>query len=73
MNRNEYSMGAFAPPGCEWQNGKTAPTIRFVNEASVYLSQETNSELTEYIEKLKSGEEVLTNWLTVEEYLNSKK
>lgn len=75
-NTGTQSFGAVAPPGLEWQEGKTAATISFVNEASLYLAGKPRVSpiqmLERYVEKLKSGKEQLTEWLTVEEFMNSE-
>ena len=66
-------FGAKPPQDFEWQMGKTAASIRFVGEAADYaaLSADSNEaeKLNEAIEKVKSGEVVLTEFLTPQEYL----
>ena len=75
MNKN-YGMGALSPPGFEWEMGKTAATIRFVREAVAYMADKPKVSpirmLEQYVERLKSGEEVLDKWLTVEQYMSSE-
>lgn len=65
-----------APSEFAWQEGKTAATIAFVNEASAYLATQPKVSpivmLERYIERLKSGEEALTKWLSVKDYMNSE-
>jgi hypothetical protein len=69
-------MAALPPTELAWQIGKTAATIAFVNEASAYLVGQPRVSpvimLGRYIEDLKSGKKVLTEFLTVEEYFNSE-
>ena len=72
---SENRFGAMPPPGLEWQIGKTAAAIDFVNEAeSAFL---TRTDLTEreaqalrtYVRMLKDGHaslnerETLDGWL----------
>ena len=65
-----------APSEFAWQEGKTAATIAFVNEASAYVATQPKFSpivmLERYIERLKSGEDVLTKWLTVKDYMSSE-
>lgn len=67
---------ALPPSGMEWQIGKTAASISFVNDAERFIStcQDTSKMelLREAIQKVKNGELVLQNWLTAEEYLNQQ-
>ncbi len=75
MDNFTRGMGAMAPPGFEWQEGKTAATIRFVNEAEAYLMAQPKVSpiraLEAYVKNLKNGTEVLNEWLTVKEFMDS--
>jgi hypothetical protein len=68
-------FGASPPPGAGWQIGKTAATIRFVNEAEVEMYHRpdmTNGEafhLLKLVDRLKSGAESMTAFETVDEWL----
>lgn len=68
-------FGAQPPPVLAWQVGKTAATIKFVKEAEVEMYRRpdmTNGEgylLLKYVERLKGGEESLTDWQTVDDWL----
>lgn len=70
----DRKFGALLPPGMEWQIGKTAASIAFVNETETFLricEDVHNSELLRAaVEKVKSGELVLEDWLTPQEYLD---
>lgn len=72
---NKFGLGALPPQGMEWQIGKTAATISFVKEADQYLLGKPRISpvvmLQKYVERLKSGEDSLSEWLTVEDYMNS--
>ena len=67
------SYGARPPQEFEWQMGKTAASISFVLDAEDYLTNATDLDqvrvITDAIEKVKSGEQVLDAWLTPDEYL----
>ncbi len=71
------SFGANIPEDLKWQLGKTAATIKFVNEAEKYLNDCAKSgintspiaALTVYIDLLKTGKEILYDWYTVSEFL----
>jgi len=68
------SFGANPPPGMAWQIGKTAATIRFVNEAEAsFLNRDmTPTELYQLkamIDRLKDGTEGLEDWDTVDTWL----
>lgn len=64
---------ALPPPGLEWQIGKTAASIDFVNSAEVFLQtcqdEKKADSLLKAIQKVKDGSLVLQDWLTAEEYL----
>ena len=68
--------GAMPPPDLNWQIGKTAATISFVQEAMAYMVDKPRVSpiqmLERYVEQLKSGKKQLTEWLTVEEFMNSE-
>lgn len=70
------TTGAMPPSDSNWQIGKTAATIRFVQDAMAYMVDKPRVSpiqmLERYVEKLKSGKEQLTEWLTIEEYMNSE-
>jgi hypothetical protein len=67
------------PNEFRWQIGKTAATIKFVNDAENYINKyslcaKSINVLNDYIKQLKDGREILMEWYTVEEFLtkNSK-
>lgn len=64
---------ALPPAGFEWQLGKTAASIRFVNEAQRHLEQVDDpivqTRLRKMIDDLKNGVVSLTQWTTVDEFL----
>jgi hypothetical protein len=66
-------FGALPPPGVEWQIGKTAASISFVNDAERYIVGCNNADEIERLKKaaqeVKEGKRVLDQWLTVEEFL----
>ena len=65
--------GALPPKGVEWQVGKTAASIKFVNDAHMYIAHNTDvvliGALTDAIRKINSGELVMTEWTTPHQYL----
>ncbi len=67
-------FGALPPPGMEWQIGKTAASIRFVNDTERFLEtcQDTHKAelLREAIRQVKNGGLVLSSWISPEEYLD---
>ena len=65
------TLGAMCPPGLEWQEGKTAASIAFVKEAEKYLRTNPQDEdkLRPYVNMIKDGEIVLTEWLSLKEEL----
>lgn len=69
-------FGALPPPSLEWQLGKTAASILFVNDAEIFIStcqDEKKIELLHAaIKDVKSGQLVLREWLTPEKYLEQK-
>jgi hypothetical protein len=79
FRRPKRVLGANPPEGAEWQLGKTAPAIRFVNEAERFFqmmpedrygySEEAVKLLRKRIVELKSGEKTLFNWQDVDEFL----
>lgn len=59
-----------------WKLGKTAASIRFVNEAENFMASGNASEddkqmLREAANAVRSGERVLTSWVTIETFLVS--
>ncbi len=71
---SQRGTGALPPPGLEWQEGKTAATIRFVNEAEAALDRADLTDDEKYIlrhtiEFMKRGDEALTDWETVDDWL----
>lgn len=66
-------VGALPPSGFEWQIGKTAASISFVNDAERYITACSNADEIELLKKVvqdvKEGKRVLDQWLTVEEFL----
>ena len=67
-------FGALPPPGMEWQIGKTAASIRFVNDTERFLETYRDTDkaelLREAVRQVKNGELELSNWLSPEEYLD---
>jgi len=67
---------ALPPPGMEWQIGKTAASISFVNDADRFLAtcqdEQQSRVLRDVIQKVKDGSLVLQEWLTAEECLNKQ-
>lgn len=69
--------GAMPPPGAEWQIGKSAASIRFVEDAMALIARlddgkpsfEAARQLSEAIEQVKSGELSFDDWTTPEDYL----
>lgn len=67
-------MGALPPRGQEWTLGKTAATIRFVEDAEELLQSGNlnNNErglLTDAIAQAKTGTLSFSEWTTPKEYL----
>lgn len=56
----ENKFGALPPDGVEWQVGKTAASIRFVKDAEFAIKH-----LQEMVDKIKSGELYLDNFVDV--------
>ncbi|HTM67986.1 MAG TPA: hypothetical protein VL426_01680 [Candidatus Binatia bacterium] len=76
MHNNEHGTGALPPPDFAWQMGKTAASIRFVNEAMAIISvcgadDPDRQLLTEAVDAVKRGERVLRRFLDVEVFLVS--
>lgn len=69
--------GLISPPGLEWQEDKTAATIRFVVSAEQFLIQNPNSEyvseLEKFVSELKVGKQVLTKWFTIQDFIDTFK
>ncbi len=70
-------FNAKPPDEHKWESGKTAATVRFVRQAEDLLQRQTaldaptRKKLKDKIKKLKEGHEVLTEWLTVEDFLSA--
>jgi len=66
-------FGALPPPGAQWEIGKTAASISFVNDAERYIAYCDNAveieRLKKAVEEVKEGRRVLNQWLTAEEFL----
>lgn len=68
-------MSSFPPTGKEWMEGKTAATVRFVEEAEAAL--ETRADLDEgevyqlqtHVEMLKEGQTALVEFETLDDWL----
>ncbi len=71
----KFKLGAMSPPNSEWEIGKTAATISFVKEAEKFLLTAPRvspvKALEAYTARLKSGQEILTEFKTVEEFLTT--
>ena len=74
--RIKRRYGAHPPPGAAWQVSKTAASISFVNDAEKFLAtcqDEAKAQLLlEATRRVRSGEWVLQDWLTAQEYLNQQ-
>jgi len=66
-------FGALPPPGAQWEIGKTAASISFVNDAERYIANCSNADqadrLKKAVQEVKEGTKVLDQWLTAEEFL----
>ncbi len=76
LEKKVTNMNGANPPGhFAWQTGKTAASIRFVNQATLYLQANygTHNEQTDKVEKeielIKNGNKVLTEFVEIEEFL----
>lgn len=74
---NEPTFGGFEPPKeFEWEIGKTATSIAFVNDAERFLETCRDKEkielLREAIQQIKEGKLILEHWFTPEEYINQR-
>ena len=70
-------LGALAPPGMEWQIGKTAASIRFVQDAEAAIEGGEfepfeNAALQAEIDAIKRGDHALSDWLSVDEFLATR-
>lgn len=68
--------GALPPPQFEWMMGKTAGSIEFVSDAQKFIdskegSDEDRERLEGMIEAIKNGLVVVTENISIEEYLKS--
>ena len=72
----KWALGALPPPGAAWQVGKTAASISFVNDAEKFLAtcqhEKKAQLLLEATRRVRSGEWVLKDWLTAQEYLDQQ-
>ncbi len=77
---SSHGTGALPPRGMEWQMGKTAASILFVKRAEQFLEalpeakfafdvELQHEALREHVAKVKSGEIVLMEHLTPEEFI----
>jgi len=67
-------MGAWPPNGAEWQAGKTAASIRFVEDAQKFIEEtnltaEQQSALEAAMALIQNGKMVFTDWTTIHEFL----
>ena len=67
INESVFGMGANPPPEFEWQIGKTAGSISFVNRAQVAIA-----ELQAEVDRVKNGKSVITVKLEPSQFLKSK-
>ena len=62
-------------PETSWQMGRTAADVSFVNLAANYLQTATNrkeiAKLKAEIDAIRKGTKKLTDWITIEEFLQS--
>lgn len=78
MNENQkFELTALTLPDLVWQIGKTEASVAFVEAVEYRLTQggliaSHIARLNEAIENIKSGELVLNEWLTVEQFLIGK-
>lgn len=68
-------FGANPPPDLAWQVGKTAASIRFVNDAQAWIAARFGAEadrkkLQEAIAEVKEGSRVIEDWTEPEEFLD---
>ena len=68
--------GALPPNRLKWQFGKTAASIKFVEDTRIFIktcrSATKKAILNDAIEKIKSGELRLTNFTSPQEYLEQR-
>ena len=67
-------MSAFPSAGQEWMKGKTTASVIFVIEAEIGLlqldlSENEKQQLRSKIDRLKSGEESLTDFEDIDDWL----
>lgn len=67
--------GALPPPGLEWIMGKTAPSVKFVNDAHRAVSSMSNpndkAALEDAVDRIKKGELVLNEWTNVHDFIQA--
>ena len=67
------NYGILLPPDLEWQIGKTAASIKFVNDALEYIANCSNNDeierLKNAMQAVKDGVKELAHWLSIEEFL----
>ncbi len=72
---DEHGFGALPPPEFAWQMGKTAASILFVKDAERFIASCDNptviEELRIAINKVRSGQVVLSDWTSPEDYLKN--
>ncbi len=74
---NKFPLGALLPPELAWQENKTAASIAFVNDASRYyeahpdMDTEDLTKLENMLRKVQTGETVLTEFLSVDDFLKN--
>jgi len=69
------SYGALPPRGEEWQDRKTAASIKFVKEAEKYIARcsvKDSETLKEAIERVKSGDLIFLHWITPKEFIRTE-
>lgn len=67
INESVFGLGANPPPNFEWQIGKTAGSISFVNRAQAAIL-----ELQAEVERVKKGDVVVTVNLEPSQFLKNK-
>lgn len=69
--------GARVPSGSQWQMGKTAASIKFVHDAEQFLlgcaDVESITLLKDRIEKIKTGEFILSTWTKLPDYMEAER
>lgn len=71
-----HGFEALPPSDLAWQIGKTAASIAFVSNAEYFISNSEDQDkinlLRKAVDQIKSGELVIQNWLSPEQYLDQK-